>query len=526
MSPQQTNECQSAALLNELRAVMERMASLSDADSSFRQLGNHCTTPDLVLQTLVSAIHRMQSPAAAVSAAADLSDSTNAVGILSRSVEQVMASSLTALLPNGPAANNNNSQQQQARNMFSHSLLHLLRNRNDASIQNQFQILCSALTALQQLLQGGEPAVLNTQNNTALQHQTGEGETAHVDEQQQGPSSSLHLSSLLVRMLLIGLDPAAQDQNRRLQQQQQEQRQRQQQQEREKAAFLANVLQSMLPSIAAAAAAPSTGASPEVLLSLIASMGMTYTDAVGATTTATAQSSLSTQIAQHLSHLTLLMGAPTAIQQTATNTAPHDTGAQSSQGAVSSKEVQPVDSSPFNNGSQQPPVLSSTIPAPPVAAEVTARDNNDDLSPTLGVNQSTADLTSQVPPGADISMEVGPNRLLFLETFFPHKLHRLVTKLESEGMGSVVSFLDDGGLWVRDRRTFVKDVMPSYFRGSSWSSFRRQLYSYQFPAVTEPKPVKGAFANQFFLRGRPGLCYKITRDERQHKKPRPAVSTK
>ncbi|KAL7568857.1 hypothetical protein ACA910_015509 [Epithemia clementina (nom. ined.)] len=104
----------------------------------------------------------------------------------------------------------------------------------------------------------------------------------------------------------------------------------------------------------------------------------------------------------------------------------------------------------------------------------------------------------------------------FLESSFPHKLHRLVTQLEEEQNSQIATFLDQGGIWVRDRRAFVKQVMPKYFRGHGWSSFRRQLYSYQFNAIAEPKNIKGAYTNEFFLCGRPELCYRISRHDKKN----------
>ncbi|KAL7577328.1 hypothetical protein ACA910_002066 [Epithemia clementina (nom. ined.)] len=101
---------------------------------------------------------------------------------------------------------------------------------------------------------------------------------------------------------------------------------------------------------------------------------------------------------------------------------------------------------------------------------------------------------------------------------FPQKLHRIVTALEAKGKDHIVSFLDGGGVWFHDRDIFVNEVLPKYFRCHCWSSFRRQLFSYSFPAVTQPRREKGAFTNPFFLRGRPELCSRIIRDDKHDKK--------
>ena len=96
---------------------------------------------------------------------------------------------------------------------------------------------------------------------------------------------------------------------------------------------------------------------------------------------------------------------------------------------------------------------------------------------------------------------------------FPQKLHRIVTELEVSGRSNIASFLDDGGLRVQSRKNFVKQIMPLYYRATSWSSFRRQLVSYQFPLI-DYGPNTGTFQNPLFLRGRPELCGLIERDDR------------
>ncbi|KAL7574097.1 hypothetical protein ACA910_014790 [Epithemia clementina (nom. ined.)] len=215
----------------------------------------------------------------------------------------------------------------------------------------------------------------------------------------------------------------------------------------------------------------------------------------GAATPAMAQSALSSQIfGQQLADIAARLHTVNNIQQANDVPAfPTDTVDQPRQNGVV------PDSTTANN------VTSNG--APLVAAAAIDQES-----------EETVPSSSQVQ-GDDLPTDGRQEtKLQFLESFFPHKLHRLVTKLESEGKGDIVSFLDEGGVWVKDRRTFVKEIMPLYFRGSSWSSFRRQLYSYRFPAVTEPRNIKGAFRNPFFLRGRPGLCYKVTRDEKDSKK--------
>ncbi|KAL7555571.1 hypothetical protein ACA910_019413 [Epithemia clementina (nom. ined.)] len=100
---------------------------------------------------------------------------------------------------------------------------------------------------------------------------------------------------------------------------------------------------------------------------------------------------------------------------------------------------------------------------------------------------------------------------------FSHKLHQIVTKLEEEGKDDIATFMDEGGIWVRNKDTFVNEIMPLYCRGQGWSSFRRQLFSYRFSALPPSKGKNGAYANSLFLRGRPELCDKIIRDDKHDK---------
>ena len=108
---------------------------------------------------------------------------------------------------------------------------------------------------------------------------------------------------------------------------------------------------------------------------------------------------------------------------------------------------------------------------------------------------------------------------------FAQKLHRLITDAESEGKGDVISFLDDGGFRVSKPQVFVQDIMGKYFRGNSWSSFRRQLFSYRFPVV-KYGPNMGAYRNPLFLRGRPELSKYIERDTRYDRNNKARSATK
>ncbi|KAL7576243.1 hypothetical protein ACA910_013722 [Epithemia clementina (nom. ined.)] len=96
---------------------------------------------------------------------------------------------------------------------------------------------------------------------------------------------------------------------------------------------------------------------------------------------------------------------------------------------------------------------------------------------------------------------------------FPQKLHRLITNVERQGPVDIISFVDEGGFRVDKQQVFVDEIMGDYFRGNSWSSFRRQLFSYNFP-IQKAGRNKGAFLNPQFIRGRPELSKLIEREGR------------
>ena len=124
---------------------------------------------------------------------------------------------------------------------------------------------------------------------------------------------------------------------------------------------------------------------------------------------------------------------------------------------------------------------------------------------------------SAVPPDPPASTRKPRTKRKYNHESFAQKLHRIVTNLENSGRGHIMSLLDEGGLWVHKPDVFVEEVMPQYFRGTTWACFRRQLFSYRFP-VQKDGPNKGAFCNPHFLRGRPELCATIERDDKYDKK--------
>lgn len=94
---------------------------------------------------------------------------------------------------------------------------------------------------------------------------------------------------------------------------------------------------------------------------------------------------------------------------------------------------------------------------------------------------------------------------------FPLKFQRLLDKFDAEGDTDVISWLSHGRAFlVRDPDRFTKEIMPKYFNQTKYSSFQRQLHMYDFLRITAG-PDKGAYHHPSFQRGKPHLCYQMTR---------------
>jgi hypothetical protein len=97
-------------------------------------------------------------------------------------------------------------------------------------------------------------------------------------------------------------------------------------------------------------------------------------------------------------------------------------------------------------------------------------------------------------------------------TPFPLVLYNMLDSVDGEGLSSIVSWQPHGRAFsVHDSQAFVRKVMPIFFRQSKISSFQRQLNLYGFARLTGMGPDKGAYYNEFFLRGRPDLTVHMQR---------------
>jgi len=96
---------------------------------------------------------------------------------------------------------------------------------------------------------------------------------------------------------------------------------------------------------------------------------------------------------------------------------------------------------------------------------------------------------------------------------FPVKLYSILEFSERDGYSSIISWLPHGRAFkVHEEKLFVEKVIPRFFFQSKMSSFQRQVRMYGFNKISYSAEVdKGAYYNECFLRGRPGLARAIMR---------------
>lgn len=94
---------------------------------------------------------------------------------------------------------------------------------------------------------------------------------------------------------------------------------------------------------------------------------------------------------------------------------------------------------------------------------------------------------------------------------FPTKLHYMLSTIENDGQGSVISWQPHGRCFmVHDMKEFVNSMLPLWFRQTKFASFQRQLNLYGFQRLTQGRD-KNAYYHEYFLRSRPLLAQKIVR---------------
>ncbi|GAX27452.1 heat shock transcription factor, other eukaryote [Fistulifera solaris] len=109
---------------------------------------------------------------------------------------------------------------------------------------------------------------------------------------------------------------------------------------------------------------------------------------------------------------------------------------------------------------------------------------------------------------------------------FPEKLHEMLEAVEEDSR-RIVFWLEHGRAFlVQKPKEFTTEIMPKFFKQSKLTSFQRQLNLYGFRRITQG-PDAGAYYHEMFLRGRIGLCQRMTRQKVKgtgHKQPADASS--
>ncbi|GFH61437.1 hypothetical protein CTEN210_17913 [Chaetoceros tenuissimus] len=102
---------------------------------------------------------------------------------------------------------------------------------------------------------------------------------------------------------------------------------------------------------------------------------------------------------------------------------------------------------------------------------------------------------------------------------FPRRLHKLLqVSVVDPALACTISWNEDGTSFrVHDQKTFERDIQPTYFDQSKYTSFRRQLnlWSFQRLSRTGPyltvKDVEGYYTHPLFKRDEPNLCDEMRR---------------
>ncbi|CAB9529537.1 shock factor protein HSF8 (Partial), partial [Seminavis robusta] len=97
---------------------------------------------------------------------------------------------------------------------------------------------------------------------------------------------------------------------------------------------------------------------------------------------------------------------------------------------------------------------------------------------------------------------------------FPLKLHQMLLDLEKKQGGTeIAAFLPHGrSFQIFKPKEFSREVLPHYFRMSTFSSFQRQLNLYDFQRISEG-PEKGAYWHELFLKDQPMLSTGMKRNK-------------
>jgi hypothetical protein len=96
---------------------------------------------------------------------------------------------------------------------------------------------------------------------------------------------------------------------------------------------------------------------------------------------------------------------------------------------------------------------------------------------------------------------------------FPWKLHELLTKAESNGNESIVSWLPGTNAFkVHNKTLFASKILPAYFTATKYKSFQRNLNLWGFETITD-MPNKGGIYHPLFLRTDVEKCHYMNRQK-------------
>ena len=126
---------------------------------------------------------------------------------------------------------------------------------------------------------------------------------------------------------------------------------------------------------------------------------------------------------------------------------------------------------------------------------------------------------SSLPPPADAVAQIEDEKSgkSNKSDSFPSTLYRMLEDAASKDFEDVVSWLPSGvGFKVHDTKEFEKKIMRKYFTNQTrYKSFLRQLNFYGFDRVRKGKG-RGCLFHKMFVRGKPYLCDKITRENHRY----------
>ena len=114
------------------------------------------------------------------------------------------------------------------------------------------------------------------------------------------------------------------------------------------------------------------------------------------------------------------------------------------------------------------------------------------------------------PPGVAAAAAASRPPISNKETF-PQRLYKMIMDAEELGRSDIISFTPSGKAFkVHDRNAFLEEIAPRHSRIAKFSSFKRQLYLYDFQFV-RGGPDDGAYSHPLFVKGKPEQLRRIER---------------